>query len=77
MHIVEKKPSKERPHPHYLVSRSAQNEWNQQTHSRMKRRDQNKMNDSPNKKQKQGIVFFPRNGQPMCQDKEAGKAGTN
>ena len=41
----------------------------------MKRRAQNKMNDSPNKNQKQGIVFFPRNGQPMCQDKEAGKTG--
>ena len=33
------------------------------------------MNDSLNKNPNQGIVFFPRNGQPMCQDKKIGKPG--
>ena len=33
------------------------------------------MNDLINNNPNQGIVFFPRNGQPICQDKIAGKPG--
>ena len=33
------------------------------------------MNDLINNNLSQGIVFFPRNGQPICQDKTAGKPG--
>lgn len=33
------------------------------------------MNDLINNNPSQGIVFFPRNGQPICQDKTAGKPG--
>ena len=33
------------------------------------------MNDLINNNPNQGIVFFPRNGQPICQDKTAGKPG--